>query len=137
MVVDQLVAHDTAVAERDDAVGMRGQRGIVRHEHERAAERPVERDEQLDDLLARGGVQVAGRLVGQEQARLAADGARDGHALLLASRELDRVVIHTVAQADFLEQIASARNPRGGVASHELVRQQNIFHRRQGGDQLV
>ena len=50
----------------------------------------------LDDLehdAAGGEVERAGRLVAQKQRRALGDGARDGHALLLAAGELRRKVI--------------------------------------------
>ena len=67
--VRRLVAHDPTVAQRDDAVGVGGQRAVVGDQHERAAEVAVEIDQQLDDLLAGGRVEIAGGLVGEEQAR--------------------------------------------------------------------
>ena len=48
------------------------------------------------DLLGHLRVEVAGRLVGQQQHRLVDEGARDGHALLLAARQLQRVGVHLV-----------------------------------------
>ena len=50
----------------------------------------VERLEQLDDVRAGLAVEVARRLVGEEQARRVAERARDGDALLLAAGELVR-----------------------------------------------
>ena len=44
----------------------------------------VQLAEELHDLLGLTGVQIAGRLIGQEQRRLVNDGARDSYELLLA-----------------------------------------------------
>ena len=47
--------------------------------------------QQRQHLLAGGAVEVAGGLVGDDQRRVGDQRARDGHALLLAARELARV----------------------------------------------
>ena len=54
--------------------------------------------EQVQDLLAGPGIEVAGGLVGQEQGRVVDQGAGDGHALLLAAGELRGVVVQAVPQ---------------------------------------
>ena len=69
----------------------------------------VERAEQLDDLRARLRVEVAGRLVAQEQLRRAVQRARDGHALLLPAGERARGRPGLVADADALERRHRAR----------------------------
>ena len=92
----------------------RGQLRVVRHEHQRAAALAVDRDEQLDDLAARGAVEVAGRLVGQHDRRIVGQRARDRHALLLAAGQLRRVVMAAIRQPDVGEQRSRAR---GRVAS--------------------
>src|SRR5215831_3605434 len=124
VIVDRFVTHDTAVTERDDAVGMRGQRRVVRDQHKRAPKRPVERDEQLDDLLPRGRVEITGWLVGQEQPWLTADGARNGHTLLLTAGHLDGVVMSASAEPDVVEQDPGARR-RVGLAG-ELERNGHV-----------
>ena len=50
-------------------------------------------------------VDVAGRLVGEQQLGLADHGARDGRALLLAARQHRRIGVHAVAEADPLQEI--------------------------------
>ena len=50
-------------------------------------------------------VDVAGRLVGEQQLRLVDDGAGDGRALLLAARQHRREGVHAIAQPDPLQQV--------------------------------
>ena len=57
------------------------------------------------DLVAGLGVELAGRLVGQDQERVLHQGPGDGHALLLAAGELVGAVVEAVAQADLREQL--------------------------------
>ena len=61
-------------------------------------------------------VEVAGRLVGDEQVRVGDDGARDRDALLLAARQLLRAVAGAMRQADGAErkQRRAAVARRGG-----------------------
>ena len=56
--------------------------------------------EDLQDRLAGGGVEVAGRFVGHQDRRPADERARDGGALLLAARQLARPVVQAVLEAD-------------------------------------
>ena len=59
-------------------------------------------EQQVHDLLAGGAVEIAGRLVGQQQLRPADEGARHRHPLLLAARKLGRIVAEAMAEADAL-----------------------------------
>ncbi len=73
---------------------------VVRHHDDGLAVLAVERLQQVEDLVARLAIEVAGRLVAQQQRRVGDDGARDADALLLAARELARVVIGPLAEPD-------------------------------------
>ena len=65
--------------------------------------------EQVQDFGSRVAVEVAGRLVGQDQRGLVDQRAGDGHALLLAAGEFGRLVVQPVAQAEPLEGGAGPR----------------------------
>ena len=58
----------------------------------------VQRLQQVEDLVAGLAVEIAGRLVAQQQRRVGDDGARDADALLLAARELPRVVLRAIGR---------------------------------------
>jgi hypothetical protein len=60
-------------------------------------------EQQVDDLLAGGGIEIAGRLVGEDQFGTRRGGARDGNTLLLAAGKLGGVVPGAVAEADSFE----------------------------------
>ncbi len=74
-----------------------GRRGgeaiVVGHEDEGRPPITLEAKEQVHDLAAGGLVEVAGGLVGHQDRRIGCDGAGDGDALLLAARELCRIVM--------------------------------------------
>ena len=68
-----------------------------------------------DDLAAGLGVEVAGRLVGEQDARPVDEGAGDGGALHLAAGQLARPVVQPAAEADAVEQLdGPVAQPRDG-----------------------
>ena len=54
-------------------------------------------------------VEVAGRLVGQHDRRVVGERARERDALLLAARQLRRIVMRAAGQADLFEQLLGPR----------------------------
>ena len=63
---------------------------VVRDHDDRLAVLAVERLQQVEDLVAGLAIEVAGRLVAEQQRRVGDDRARDADALLLAAGELPR-----------------------------------------------
>src|SRR5688500_13314011 len=102
------IVDDAAVTEPDRSRGPPREDGIVRDEHDRRARFPVERLQQIENPDSRGRVEIAGRLVGEEDARRVRKRARDGNALLLSARELHREVMPTLCKANPLEQLIGA-----------------------------
>ena len=111
LVVD---LNDSPVAQRDRQIGDRGDLGIVGDEDERRLAGAVNLQEQVDDMSARRAVEVAGRLVGQQDRRVVRERARDGDALLLAARELRRIVMAAV-RSGRLPRAAPLPVPRVGA----------------------
>src|SRR6185369_15575244 len=95
-----------AVGDLDDAVGGRHDPGVVGGEDERGAALAVEAAHEIDDLAPGGAVEVRRGLVGQDQRGLADQRAGDGHALLLAARQLAGAVACALAEPDLLERAA-------------------------------
>src|SRR5262245_54341309 len=83
------VVDDPAVAEADDAVAVGGVLLRVRDLDDRHA-LGVERLEEAHDLAPLVGVEVAGRLVGEQQLGFRDERPGDADELLLAARELVR-----------------------------------------------
>ena len=84
----------------DDAVAARGQGRVVRDQQEGRAALGMQREEQVDHVPAGLAIEIAGRLVGQEQRWLRREGAGDGDTLLLAAGKLRRIMLHSVFQTD-------------------------------------
>jgi len=87
------------------------------------------------DLVAGLRVELAGRLVGQDQDRVLDQGPRDRHPLLLASRHLVGPVVEPVAQADVRQELGRPGALFVGQAAGQ-ERHQYVLHRRQVADQV-
>ena len=96
------------------SVRLRARRGvrIVGDHDDRLAVLAVERLQQVEDLVARLAIEIAGRLVAEQQRRVGDDRARDADALLLAAGQLPRIVVRAVAEPDDRR----ARSGRGACA---------------------
>ena len=66
-------------------------------------------EQQIDDLLAGGLVEIAGRLVGEQDRRIGRERARQRDALLLAAGELRRIVMQPFAEPDRGQLLLGAR----------------------------
>ena len=80
----RLFFDDTAVEDVDAAVGVTRVARIVRHHADRRAG-AVQLAEQIHDRFAAARVEVSGRLVRQQDGRLADESARHSDALLLTA----------------------------------------------------
>jgi hypothetical protein len=120
-VQHRLVRHNLAVAEADDALGMLGNIGLVRHQHNRAPF-AVEPLEDCHNLLAGAGVEVARRLVRQNQHGVGDDGAGNRDALLLPARQFVRLVVDALRQPDHLQRAFGAFGtiPRACIQERQL-----------------
>ena len=98
---------DAAVEHVDLPLRAHGALGAVRdHDDGRAV--GVDAVEEIHDLARHERVEVAGRLVGEDQLRIAGEHARDGHALLLPAGELRRQMLRARGEADQLERALDA-----------------------------
>jgi hypothetical protein len=79
------VGMNEAVAELNRPACVGGHVGLVRDHGDSEMAVSVEAAEQFHDLLASCTIQVAGGLIGKQNRGLRDHGARDGHALLLAT----------------------------------------------------
>jgi hypothetical protein len=86
-----------------------GGAGIVRDHDDRLLVLAVERLQQIQNLVARLAVEIACRLVAEEQRRVGDDRAGDADPLLLAARELPRIVARAIAESDDAQGEVDAR----------------------------
>jgi hypothetical protein len=112
-----------AVAQPQHALGAAAERLVVRHQHDGRA-LGVQLVEQRADLVTGAAVEVAGRLVGEQQARRGDERAGDRRPLRLAARQLGGPVIGAVNEAHALERAQRARAPV--VERRPLVEQRRL-----------
>ena len=90
--------------QREHAVGVaRGER-VVADEHDRDVALAAELAQQLEHFAAALGVEAAGGLVGEQQARLGGERAGDHHPLALAHRQRLGAVGQALAEPEALQQ---------------------------------
>src|SRR5439155_17976701 len=89
-----------------------------------------------NDLVGSLAVEVPRRLVGQQNARLVRQCARDRNALLLAAGELRRKVARTRRETDLLQQIRGAGATLRVVQAQGHHRELDVLGRRQRRDQI-
>ncbi len=113
------------VAEAHDALGLGGDVGLVGDQHD-GAPFEVEVREDREHVLGGVRVEVAGRLVGEDQRGVGDDRAGDGDALLLAAGELGGEVV----QRGWPCRRRPARARRGGGARRGAGRRRRAAVRR-------
>src|SRR5207342_3125161 len=92
--------------------------------------------EQLHHSARHLRIEVAGRLVGEQQFRRTGQRACDRHALLLAAGQLGGVVLHARGQADAAERIVDAALAFGGVETAVAQRYVDVVEQVQIGNQV-
>ena len=122
-MAEHLAAHP-AVADGHRPVDLVADERVVGRHDDRDAELAVEAAEQVEDLVRGRGVELPGRLVGEQDLGAVGQGDRDRHALLLATGHPIRPVVGPIGQADLLEELAG-QLPRGrgaGIPSRTIGR---------------
>src|SRR5471030_3101647 len=126
---------DASVEDVNAAVGVTGVARVVRHHADRGAG-AVQLAEEVHDRFAAARVEVAGRLVREQDERLAGDGARHGDALLLTARELAGQMLRAMRHPDALERRFDALLALGGLHAAIGERQLDVLEHRQVADQV-
>src|SRR4051794_21063370 len=114
-----LVARQPSAFEGDHALAHLVHHLAVVRDHEDRRAGAVDAIEELHDPYRRVGIEVPGGLVADEQRRMVHDGARDGHALLLAARQLVGRAVHLVRETDHVHHLGHlAPDRRAALALH-------------------
>jgi hypothetical protein len=92
------------VVQRDDAVEAVGEIEVVGGDQCREAAAANGLDQRFDDPFRRRVVEIAGRLVGQQNLRIVGQRADERDALLLAARKPRRAMREALAKADPAQQ---------------------------------
>ena len=129
LVLARPLLTDAAVADVDDPVGDLRRRRVVTHEDRRRSDLPDELGQEREDVACSLLVEVAGRLVRDEELRLVRQRGAERDALLLASRELAREGVGTIEQPDPLQELAGSDQRRVGWNGGEPERQGDELRR--------
>ena len=120
-VRDRALLHHLAGVHDGNGVGHLGHEGqVVAHEHHREAQLLLQLVQQVDDLLLHRHVEGGGRLVGNDELRVARQRHGDEHALALPAGELVGVGAQRALriQAHQLQQLLGAA---GAAALRQLL----------------
>ena len=96
----------------------------------------IGRTEQIHDLDRQHGIQVPGRLVGEQDERIMDQGAGDHRPLLFAPRQLRRQRRRPMLQADLREHPPDAPIALVPFDSDHLKRERDVFRHRRPWQQL-
>jgi hypothetical protein len=107
-----VLADHLAVGDHHRAAGARRAGLVVGHHDDRLA-LVGQLLEQFEDRLRRAAVQVARRLVGDDQRRVIGQGASDGHPLLLAAGDGRRPLARLLGHAHSFQQAHGPLAPLG------------------------
>lgn len=127
--VAALIANDPPALEHDATLRLGRNLGIVGHQHRSAPFAFTKLEQDVEHPPTGVAIEAPRRLIGEQNGRSGDERARQGHALLLAPRELTGVVVHALREADAPEQLPRAvgRFP----VSRQLERQRNVLLRRE------
>src|SRR5712672_572026 len=104
-----------------------GERALVGDHDDGHAEGVLNFAEEEEDLLAGGGVEISGGLVGEEDGGLIYEGAGQCAALLLAAGEFAGSMVVAGAEADAVEGLRYAMATLGAVDFGEAERKLDVF----------
>ena len=113
----------------------RGEPLVVRDEHQRRLPPPLQAEQQIDDLLAGLAVEIAGRLVGEDE--LAAGGTARGRARRAAARRPTAAPGNDRRDGRGRPRRSSSRAAaKASRRAGELQRQRHVLERRHGRHQM-
>src|SRR5579884_329837 len=121
----------------DQPIGLKRELLVMGHQNERDSPLPVEPFQQSEDLVTRMGIEIAGRLVGQDQLRPQHQRARDGDPLLLAAGELSRPMVKAVRQPDRFEHLPRGRLDLIPLGPLDQSRHHDIFKRGEFREEMM
>ncbi len=129
------VGGDAAVSDVNDALATRGDVGFVGHDEDGLA-LAVEFGEEVEDFDAGLGVEVSGRLVGEQDGGPLDECPGDGDALALTAGHLVGSVVHSIGEADAGERLGGAGVSFSGAGAGVDQGQFHVAERGLAGEQL-
>ena len=123
-----------SVLHRENAVHRADHFAIMRHEDEALASFTTGARQQRGDIACIIVVEIAGRLVSENDRRFVGEGSGDCDTLLLTPTQLRRPVAASIAEADRIEELHCAQSIQTALRKHW---QKDVFDRRKLREQVV
>ena len=124
-----LLDDPTQVHDGDLVAHLRDHAQVVRDQDDGHALALLERREEIQDLGLGGDVEGRGRLVGDQDARVAGEGEGDHGALAQAARQLEGILIHALLGARHTDLAKHVHCPRARLQlAHVLVEPDVLDH---------
>jgi hypothetical protein len=108
----------------------------MRRHHDRWTARLVNAADQIEDHPAVFRIEIASRLVGEDQRGAMDDGAGDGDALHLAAGKLVREMCAAIAESDLLQHLSHARFDLAARHVRQRQRKGDVLEDVQRGDEI-
>ncbi len=96
----------------------------------------AKRHEEVEDRGTSGGVEIAGRLVGEDDTRLIGQRTSDRDALLFTTRKLTRQMVTSLGQPDLVEQLHTSIVTRTALHTRRRKRGFDVLGGCQCRDQI-
>src|ERR1051325_9584724 len=129
--------HHAAILERHAAVHPLRQLHVVGGDDGGQPGCAYELGKRVEDMARGARVEVAGRLVREQDARRIGNRSRDRDALLLAAGELRRPMLQPLLEAEIAEQLVGALARFAARQPADHLRQHHVFDRRELGQQMM
>ena len=137
ILVSLTIVDKPALVEVKHTAGPLGGQRVVRDHHDGLLEFPVELVHQVEDLAGGHAIEIAGRLVGNQEVGVGDDRPGDRHALFLAAGELAGIVVLASLKADDPQAPSSHFHAACASKMGQEERQFDVFQSGQDGDQVV
>jgi len=129
-----MFANEASVGQIEPALAAFGERRIMGNQQQRRAEPCMLVEQIIDDRLAGRAVEIAGRLVGQQQRGAGDKGARNRDALLLAAGKLPRIMPEAMPEPDPRQRSLGQRE--GIAMPGQFERDRDVLARRHRRQQV-
>jgi len=128
---------ETSVSHMEHAVAAVREAGVVGNNDEGDTFCAVEGEEELKEAVARGSVEVAGRLVSEHKSRILHEGPRNGYPLLFTAGKFTRPVNQTGGKSEIAEKSAGLLLGRLIAFSADQAGQHDVFESVEFRQQVV
>src|SRR5215470_10439360 len=130
-------ADECSLFQKQSGIGALSDNRVMRHHENGLPVLLYELIDQIHDFVGALAVQIAGRLVAEEESGIGDDSASDSYTLFLSARKLPWIMVHTVSQSDNVQRCLDVLAPFRLGELGEQQRQLDILKRGKNRNQVV